>query len=43
MRSKLSKVGLTDLGKILENLTEPQLYEEIIRKGEGVVSEHGAW
>jgi phosphoenolpyruvate carboxykinase (ATP) len=42
MRNKLSVIGLSDLGKIYENLTEPQLYEEIIRKGEGVVSEHGA-
>ena len=38
----LEHYGITEAAAAYWNLTTPELYEEIIRRGEGLLSEHGA-
>jgi len=38
----LEVYGLTNLGEIKKNLTAPELYEEIIKNGEGTIANGGA-
>ena len=38
----LSVHGLKNLGQVYYNLSKPELYEHAIRRGEGVLSSHGA-
>jgi phosphoenolpyruvate carboxykinase (ATP) len=34
--------GITDAANVYWNLTAPELYEEVVRRGEGILSEYGA-
>ncbi|MDQ3135637.1 MAG: phosphoenolpyruvate carboxykinase (ATP), partial [Acidobacteriota bacterium] len=38
----LEILGITEAGTLYWNLTTPELYEQIARRGEGVLSAHGA-
>jgi phosphoenolpyruvate carboxykinase (ATP) len=38
----LEELGITQASNVYWNLTAPELYEEVARRGEGVVSRHGA-
>ena len=38
----LEKIGLVGLGQVYPNLRPPQLYAEILRRGEALVSQEGA-
>src|SRR5918998_6577768 len=38
----LDRVGITQASNVYWNLTAPELYEEVARRGEGVFSRHGA-
>lgn len=40
--SGLETHGITEAQAVYWNLTAPELYEEVVRRGEGVLSEHGA-
>ena len=39
---ELDNYGIRDASKVYWNLTTPELYEEIARRNEGVLSDHGA-
>ena len=39
---ELDNYGIKEAGKVYWNLTTPELYEEITRRNEGVLSDHGA-
>jgi phosphoenolpyruvate carboxykinase (ATP) len=39
---ELDNYGIKEAGKVHWNLTTPELYEEITRRNEGVLSDHGA-
>ncbi len=39
---ELDNYGIREAGKVYWNLTTPELYEEIFRRNEGVLSDHGA-
>ncbi|MBA3569129.1 MAG: phosphoenolpyruvate carboxykinase [Pyrinomonadaceae bacterium] len=39
---ELDNYGIKEAGKVYWNLTTPELYEEISRRNEGVLSDHGA-
>lgn len=39
---ELDNYGIKEAGRVYWNLTTPELYEEIARRNEGVLSEHGA-
>ena len=39
---ELDNYGIREVRKVHWNLTTPELYEEIARRNEGVLSDHGA-
>src|SRR3954470_4832898 len=42
IRSQLAAMGIQDTGRVHVNQATPVLFEEAVRRGEGVTSEHGA-
>jgi phosphoenolpyruvate carboxykinase (ATP) len=41
-RASLAAIGIRDVGRIHRNLPVATLFEEAVRRGEGLTSEHGA-
>jgi phosphoenolpyruvate carboxykinase (ATP) len=41
-RYGLENYGITEAGTVYWNLNTPELYEEIVRRNEGIISSHGA-
>jgi phosphoenolpyruvate carboxykinase (ATP) len=39
---ELDNYGITDAANVYWNLTSPELYEEVVLRSEGVISDHGA-